>query len=46
MGGHAVIDIKSNDKTRVIRERLLVHRLTGKFVVAVALQGEVVKPNK
>ncbi len=46
MGGHAVIDIKSNDKTRVMESASWFTCLAGKFVVAVALQGEVVKPNK
>ncbi len=46
MGGHAVIDIKSRDKTRVMESASWFTCLAGKFVVAVALQGEVVKPNK
>ncbi|WP_197337744.1 excinuclease, ATPase subunit precursor [Ralstonia solanacearum] len=46
MGGHAVIDIKSRDKTRVMESASAFICHAGKFVVAVALQGEVVKPNK
>ncbi|MDB0510360.1 excinuclease ABC subunit A [Ralstonia solanacearum] len=43
MGGNAVIEIKSNDKARVMESASEFTCRAGKFVVAVALKGEVVK---